>query len=43
MKELGQKELKDIVTHFGWEESIQDINDIHPAEISMCMSLELNK
>lgn len=43
MKELGQKELKDIVTHFNWEENIQNINNIHPAEISMCMSMELTK
>ena len=43
MKELGQKELKDIVTHFGWEENIQDINNIHPSEISMCMAFELKK
>ena len=43
MKELGQKELKDIVTHFGWEEYITDLNKIYPAEISICMSQELQK
>ena len=39
---LDQKDLKAIVDHFGWEQFIPDINDIHPAEISMCVALVLN-
>ena len=40
---LNQSDLKKIVDHFGWKKWIPDINDINPAEISMCISLELNK
>lgn len=43
MKELKQNEFKDIVDHFGWEDQIENINNINPAEISMCVSSELQK
>ena len=39
---LDQKDLKAIVDHFGWKQFIPDINDIHPAEISMCVALVLD-
>ena len=42
MYELDQKDFEAIVKHFGWEKFIPDINDIHPEEISMCVSLVLN-
>ena len=42
MQTLDQKDFKAIVDNFGWEQYIPDINDIHPAEISMCVSLFLN-
>jgi len=41
--ELKQEDLKKIVDAMGWKKWIPDVNDIHPAEISMCMSLELTK
>ena len=43
LKELNQDNLKDIVTAMRWEQYIENINDIHPAEIAMCMSLALSK
>jgi len=43
IQELGQSDMKKIIDAMGWEKWIPDVNDIHPAEISMCMSLELNK
>lgn len=43
VNELNQKDFENIVNHFGWKKWIPDINDIHPAEISMCVSLELQK
>ena len=42
MQTLDQKDLKEIVDYFGWEKWIPDINDIHPQEISVCVSLVLN-
>ena len=42
LHELDQKDFKEIVDHFGWEQFIPDVNDIHPAEISMCVALVLN-
>lgn len=41
LHELDQKDFKEIVDYFGWEQYIPDVNDIHPAEISMCVSLFL--
>lgn len=41
MHELKQDDFKKIVDAMGWKKWIPDVNDIHPAEISMCMSLEL--
>ena len=41
--DLNQSDFKKIVDAMGWEKYIPDINDIHPAEISMCMALELTK
>lgn len=41
LQELDQPDFKKIVDAMGWEKWIPDVNDIHPAEISMCMSLEL--
>ena len=41
-QELNQKDFEEIVDHFGWKQFIPDINDIHPAEISMCVALMLN-
>jgi hypothetical protein len=43
LKELNQSDLKKIVTHFGWENSIQDLNNIHPAEISLCVAQTVQK
>ena len=43
LKELSQSDLKKIVTHFGWENSIQDLNDIAPVEISFCVAQTLQK
>lgn len=38
LKELNQSDLKKIVTHFGWEGCIQDLNNIQPTEISLCVA-----
>lgn len=38
---LDQNDLQKIVKHFGWEKWIPDVNDVHPQEISMCVSLTL--
>lgn len=43
VKELEQNDLKKIVDYFGWENNIENINDIKPQEISMCIAVELNK
>lgn len=43
MKELKQNEFEDIINHFGWEDHIEDMKKINPQEISMCVSLELQK
>lgn len=43
VNELNQNDFKKIVDHFGWKKWIPDVNDIHPSEISMCVSLELTK
>ena len=42
MHELNQSDFKKIVDAMGWEKWIPDVNDIHPAEISMCMAMELS-
>jgi len=42
LHELDQKDFKEIINHFGWEQYIPDVNDIHPAEISMCVALALH-
>lgn len=41
--ELSQSDMKKIVDAMGWKKWIPDVNDINPSDISMCMSLELNK
>ncbi len=43
LKELNQSDLKKIVTHFGWEGCIQDLNNIHPSEISLCVAQTVQK
>lgn len=43
VRELRQDDLKKIVDAMSWKKWITDVNDIHPSEISMCMSLELTK
>ena len=43
VNELSQSDFKKIVDAMGWNKWIPDVNDISPEEISMCMSLELNK
>ena len=43
MQELSQSDFKKIVDAFGWKKWITNIDDINPVEISMCVSLELNK
>ena len=43
MNELSQSDFKKIVDAMGWKKWIPDVNDINPEEISMCMSLKLNK
>ena len=42
MHELNQSDFKKIVDAMGWEKWIPNVNDIHPAEISMCMAMELS-
>lgn len=41
LHELDQKDFKEIIDHFNWGQYIPDVNDIHPSEISMCVSLYL--
>lgn len=41
--ELDQASLKKIVDAMDWKKWIPDVDDINPAEISMCMSMELMK
>lgn len=43
LKELNQSDFKKIIKHFGWEKSIQNLNDIKPAEISLCIAQILQK
>ena len=38
LKELNKQDLKAIMDHFGWGEYIQDINDIYPQEVGMCIA-----
>jgi hypothetical protein len=41
LQELDQNDLKKIVDNFGWKEYIPDVNDIHPQDVSVCVSLFL--
>lgn len=41
LQELEQNDLKKIADNFGWKQYIPDINDIHPQDISVCVSLFL--
>ena len=43
LHELNQNDFKKIVDHYGWKKWIPDVNDIHPAEISMCVAMTLSK
>ncbi len=43
MHELNQSDFDKIVKFFSWEKWIPNINDINPADIAVCMSLELTK
>lgn len=42
LQELNQKDFEAIIKHFNWEQFVPDVNDINPADVSVCVSLYLN-
>ena len=41
MQDLNQNDFNKLIKFFNWEKWIPNMNDINPADISVCMALEL--